>query len=77
MIELRKVRLVNWYGYGDVTMPIGNFTLIIGANGSGKSAVMDAVKYALYGDTSFNKASDAKAKRTVPSYRNWKHVERN
>ena len=57
MILLKKVRLINWYGFANVTAPIGFFTLIAGKNGNGKSAMLDAVKYAAYGDTVFNKSS--------------------
>ena len=28
MILLKKVRLINWYGFSNVTAPIGFFTLI-------------------------------------------------
>lgn len=30
MILLKKVRLINWYGFSNVTAPIGFFTLIAG-----------------------------------------------
>ena len=68
MILLSKVRLINWYGFANVTAPIGFFTLIAGKNGNGKSALLDAVKYAAYGDTVFNKSSEGKGSRTVSSY---------
>ena len=68
MILLKKVRLINWYGFANVTAPIGFFTLIAGKNGNGKSAMLDAVKYAAYGDTVFNKSSEGKGSRTVSSY---------
>lgn len=68
MILLKKVRLINWYGFANVTAPIGFFTLIAGKNGNGKSAMLDAVKYAAYGDTVFNKSSEGKGSRTVFSY---------
>ncbi|MCD8300090.1 MAG: hypothetical protein LUC41_02780 [Clostridiales bacterium] len=68
MILLKKVRLINWYGFSNVTAPIGFFTLIAGKNGNGKSVVLDAVKYAAYGDTVFNKSSEGKGSRTILSY---------
>ena len=30
MILLKKFRLINWYGFSNVTAPIGFFTLIAG-----------------------------------------------
>ena len=68
MILLKKVRLINWYGFSNVTAPIGFFTLIAGKNGNGKSVLLDAVKYAAYGDTVFNKSSESKGSRTLSSY---------
>ncbi len=68
MILLKKVRLINWYGFSNVTAPIGFFTLIAGKNGNGKSVMLDAVKYAAYGDTVFNKSSESKGSRTLSSY---------
>ncbi len=68
MILLKNVRLINWYGFSNITAPIGFFTLIAGKNGNGKSVMLDAIKYAAYGDTVFNKSSDSKGARTLPSY---------
>lgn len=68
MILLKKARLINWYGFSNVTAPIGFFTLIAGKNGNGKSVLLDAIKYAAYGDTVFNKSSESKGSRTLSSY---------
>ena len=68
MVELKQVRLINWYGFSQITVPVGFFTLIAGKNGNGKSVFLDAIKYALYGDTVFNKSTENKGSRTVPSY---------
>lgn len=68
MVKLRQVRLINWYGFSQITVPVGFFTLVAGKNGNGKSVFLDAVKYALYGDTVFNKSTENKGSRTVPSY---------
>ena len=68
MILLKKVRLINWYAFSNETAPVGRFTLIAGKNGNGKSVLLDAVKYAAYGDTVFNKSSESKGSRTLSSY---------
>ncbi len=68
MIQITKVRLINWYGFSNVSAPIGQFTLIAGKNGNGKSVLLAAMKYWLYGDTVFNKSSESKGGRTLSSY---------
>lgn len=70
---LRKVHLVNWYGFGNTTIPVSEcLTLISGENECGKSTILDAIKYAYTGDTQFNKATSGYntgvGKRNLLSY---------
>lgn len=72
-ITLKQVYLLNWYGFVDKTIPIGeSLSLITGENECGKSTVLDAIKYAFTGDTDFNKATSAtrigSGRRTLASY---------
>lgn len=68
MVTLKQVRLVNWYAFNHNTFPIGQFTLIMGRNGSGKSVILDAIRYGAFGDTAFNKSTDTQGKRTLSTY---------
>lgn len=68
MILLKQVRLINWYAFSCITAPIGYFTLVAGKNGNGKSVFLDALKYGAFGDTVFNKSTDKKGTRTLPTY---------
>lgn len=70
---LRKIHLVNWYGFSNRTIPVSeNLTLISGENECGKSTILDAIKYAYTGDTQFNKATSGYntgvGKRNLVSY---------
>lgn len=70
---LRKVHLVNWYGFSNRTIPLSeHLTLISGENECGKSTILDAIKYAYTGDTQFNKATSGYntgvGKRNLVSY---------
>jgi len=47
MIALKKLKLIQWHSFRDVTIPIGERTLFVGENGSGKSTIIDALQYAL------------------------------
>lgn len=69
MISLINMNIINWYGFtSEEIIPIGNITLITGANASGKSVLLDAIRFGLHGETQFNKATDSRSSRTVLSY---------
>lgn len=70
---LRRIQLVNWYGFSNTTIPVSeDLTLISGENECGKSTILDAIKYAYTGDTQFNKATSGYntgvGKRNLISY---------
>ncbi len=65
--SLEKILLVNWSRFAAETVKIKNSVLFSGANGIGKSTILDAVIYALTGCRQFNKAADDK-ERTVLGY---------
>jgi predicted ATPase len=42
---LRRVRIRNFKSFRDATFPLGNFSLVVGANGTGKSNLFDALRF--------------------------------
>lgn len=68
---LKEVYLSNWYGFVNEHIRFDkNGTFITGENESGKSTILDAIKYAYIGDSQFNKGAEAKGvkQRTLASY---------
>ena len=71
MLNLNKLRLINWHLFSNETENIDNVTFLTGANGTGKSTIIDAIQIVLLGDTTsrnFNKAANDKSARTLISY---------
>lgn len=71
MITLKKMRLINWHYFINVTVDIEQITFLTGANGTGKSTIIDALQTVLTGDTAgrnFNKAASEKTGRTLRGY---------
>ncbi len=65
--SLEKILLVNWSRFAAETVKIKDSVLFAGANGTGKSTILDAIIYAVTGCKQFNKAADDK-ERTVLGY---------
>ena len=42
---ITSLRFQNFRSFRDTTLPLGNFTLLVGANGSGKSTAMEAFRF--------------------------------
>ena len=57
-IALSRILAVNWYGYRQF-IDVKGLTLITGANGSGKSALLDLIQFVMLGEqhSKFNKAA--------------------
>lgn len=71
MIKLTRIRLINWHYFVNTTADIENITFLTGANGTGKSTVIDALQIVLLGDTTgrnFNKAANERTGRTLRGY---------
>lgn len=71
MIIYDKLRLINWHYFLNETVPISKLTFLTGANGTGKSTIIDAMQIVLTGDSSghnFNKAASEKTGRTLKGY---------
>ena len=68
-ISLTRIIAVNWYGFRQI-FDISNHTLVSGAFGSGKSALLDLIQYVLLGeDWRPNRAASGAARgRTLISY---------
>ena len=68
-ISLTRIIAVNWYGFRQI-FDVSNHTLISGAFGSGKSALLDLIQYVLLGEEwRPNRAAAGIAKgRTLVSY---------
>ena len=72
MIKICGIKLVNWYSYNYARCELSDFSLIAGKNKIGKTTLLDAIKYSLLGDSSFNASTDNKSSdRTIYSYTRW------
>ena len=69
-VHLSRIIAVNWYGYRQF-IDVSGLSLITGANGSGKSALLDLMQFVMLGEqlSRFNKAAaGAGSGRTLKGY---------
>ena len=69
-VHLSRIIAYNWYGYRRI-IELAGLSLITGANGSGKSALLDLLQFVLLGEqhSRFNKAAaGAGSGRTLRGY---------
>lgn len=63
---IKSIHFQNIKALRDATLPLGRFTLIVGANGSGKTTAMEALKLAYTpSNTDFRKIATANMERTA------------
>ena len=49
IMKLKKIQIENFRGITSLDMQLGNTTVLIGENNTGKTAVLDALRFALRG----------------------------
>ena len=54
MIQLSRVRLINWHNFVDDTLTFEKITYLIGVNAVGKTTILDAIRYCLTTNKDFN-----------------------
>ncbi|WP_248928629.1 ATP-binding protein [Paenibacillus hamazuiensis] len=68
---MKRLRLINWHYFTDVTLEFGKQTLITGQNAAGKSTIIDALQVLFVADQRlirFNAAAHDEAKRSFENY---------
>ena len=65
MIQLSRVRLINWHNFVDDTLTFERNTYLIGVNAVGKTTILDAIRYCLTTNKDFNALGNRKSARTL------------
>lgn len=65
MIQLQRVRLINWHNFVDNTLSFQKITYLIGVNAVGKTTILDAIRYCLTTNKNFNALGNRKSARTL------------
>lgn len=65
MIQLSRVRLINWHNFVDDTLTFQKITYLIGVNAVGKTTILDAIRYCLTTNKDFNALGNRKSARTL------------
>ena len=69
MKKLTKIKLINWHYFSNETIEVKNDILLTGANGAGKSTIIDAIQYVLTaGEQKFNLAANEYSNRELRGY---------
>ncbi len=65
MIQLSRVRLINWHNFVDDTLTFEKITYLIGVNAVGKTTILDAIRYCLTTNKDFNALGNRRSARTL------------
>lgn len=65
MIQLSRVRLINWHNFVDDTLAFEKITYLIGVNAVGKTTILDAIRYCLTTNKDFNALGNRRSARTL------------
>ena len=65
MIELKRLKLINWHNFENVTFNCARLTYMIGVNAVGKTTILDAIRYCLTTNRNFNALGNKKSGRTL------------
>ncbi len=65
MIELKRLKLINWHNFENATFDCARLTYMIGVNAVGKTTILDAIRYCLTTNRSFNALGNKKSGRTL------------
>ena len=80
MIELKRLKLINWHNFENTTFDCARLTYMIGVNAVGKTTILDAIRYCLTTNRNFNALGNKKSGRTLQGDRkstrlNSSHIE--
>ena len=65
MLALKRLKLINWHNFENVTFDCARLTYMIGVNAVGKTTILDAIRYCLTTNRNFNALGNKKSGRTL------------
>lgn len=77
MIEMKRVRLINWHNFVNDLVDFDQVTYMVGVNAVGKTTILDAIRYCLTTSKDFNALGNKKSGRTLQGSVHGKQREEN
>ncbi len=77
MIEMKRVRLINWHNFVNDLVDFDQITYMVGVNAVGKTTILDAIRYCLTTSKDFNALGNRKSGRTLQGSVHGKQREEN